>query len=156
MNLFNLFFKTKKTNPFALPVSADYSYHAENLARIVSSYNVFTPAFLSFLTKSYAKNKPIQKFEPEALLPGVEYGYAFWVLNHCLRLVSARRSAIETLKNAKNAEAKYIEFKVFRPCPSCKKIPKDKRYKITDSIPIYPCEDCKEDNICIFTYNIRW
>lgn len=158
MKLFDLLFKPKKknSNPFALPITAEYTYEAENLPRILKCYNVFTDSFLDSLRESYLKNIPTQKFEDSDLLPGIERGYAFWVLNHCLRIVSARKSVVETLENAESAEVKYIDFEVFRPCPNCKRIPKNKRYKLSDSIPIYPCEDCKEDNICLFAYNLRW
>ncbi len=157
MKLFNLFSRSKnKSNPFALPIAADYSYQAENLPRILNTFNVFTPAFLDHVHNCYSKNEPTQSFADSDLLPDVERGYAAWVLNHCLRLVSARKNVVDTLANAKNVEVKYIDFEVFRPCPTCGKIPKNKRYKISSSIPVFPCEDCKEENICLFAYNLRW
>lgn len=157
MKLFKLFFKNKKkSNPYALPIKANYSYHAQNLPRLLNSFNVFTPSFLDHISYCYSKNEPTQKFTDSDLLPGVERGYAAWVLNHCLLLVSARKNVVDTLSNAKNVEVKYIDFEVFRPCPSCNRIPKKKRYKLSDSIPVYPCEDCKEENICLFAYNLRW
>lgn len=156
MKLFNLFFKPKKSNPYALPIKYSYSYHAENLPRLLSSFNVFTSAYLDHISDCYSKNEPTQKFTDSDLLPGVDSGYAAWVLNHCLLLISARKDAIDILANAKKIEAKYIDFDVYRPCKTCNKIPKKKCYKISSSIPVYPCEDCKEENICLFAYYPRW
>ncbi len=157
MKLLKLFSKNKKkSNPYALPIKANYSYYAQTLPRLLNSFNVFTPSFLDHISYCYSKNEPTHKFTDSDLLPGVERGYAAWVLNHCLLLVSARKSVIDTLANAKKIEAKYIDFDVFRPCKTCTKIPKKRRYRINSSIPVYPCEDCKEENICLFTYYPRW
>lgn len=157
MSIFNIFRKTKKQkNPFALPIKYDYSYHSKIMPSLLKSYSVFTEDFIEFVKTSYSKKGLDPQFDKDAVLEGISFDHAFWVFNHCQRLVSARHSVIENLKKAVSAEVKYIDFEVFRPCPTCSKIPKNKTYKITDNIPIYPCLDCKEDNICIFSYKCRW
>lgn len=157
MSIFNIFKKKEKiNNPCALPIQFNYAPQSEDMIFLLSSYNVFTKTFLDYVKKCYVKANIAPSFNRSEVLEGIAIDYAFWVFNHCQRLVSARHSVIENLKKAVSAEVKYIDFEVFRPCPTCSKIPKNKTYKITDNIPIYPCLDCKEDNICIFSYKSRW
>ena len=146
----------KNSNPFALDVSFDYNYHIKYLPPLLESYHVFKPSFYEKAILKLKEKKININFNKEDLLDNVDYDYAFWVLNHCIRIIDARDKVIKQIENAKTAEAKYIQFETFRPCSSCNRIPKNKRYKITDNIPVYPCEDCKEDNICLFAYNMRW
>lgn len=150
------FFRKKKKDSFALPVRFDYKYYAENIPPLVQTYNVFKSSFLTKIAENFLKEGKITKITNDDLLEGVDYNYAFWVLNHCHRIIAARCSLICSLKNAKEGEVKYIDFKVFRACPSCNKVPANKKIKMSDNVPLYPCLDCKEDDVCIFAYEYRW
>lgn len=155
MSLFNLF-KKKNDNSLALPVRFDYTYYAENIPPLVQTYKVFKDSFLARISESFLNDKTAPKVTTDDLLEGIDYNYAWWVFNHCQHIIAARYSLLCSLENAKKAEVSYIDFKVFRPCPTCDKIPKNQKFKMTDNIPLYPCLDCKEENICIFAYDYRW
>jgi hypothetical protein len=131
-------------------------FMAETVPALLQDYNVFLPCFYSRFAAEYIQTGHDAKIEQTDIVEGVDAGYAYWVLNHCCYLASMRFPHIKMIENAKDVEARYIKFSVFRSNPSCSLVPQNKKYKVGDKIPIFPCADCKEEKPCIFTYAYDW
>ena len=131
-------------------------FMAETVPVLLQDYNVLHPCYYSRFAAEYLRSGHFAKIEPDDIVDGVEPGYASWVLNHCCYLVSSRFTVIKMIENAQDVEARYIKFSVFRSNPTCSLVPQDKKYKVGDKIPVYPCADCKEDQPCIFSYSYDW
>lgn len=117
-------------------------------------YKIFKASFISLLSAQFLRNGSMARFTNEDLLPGVDSSHAFLILNHCMRLVSARYNNTRVIKNASLASAKSITIKIERACPECTRVLSEKKYKKGDDVPLYPCADCKEENICDIWYKI--
>lgn len=131
-------------------------YMAETVPVLLDDYKVLNGCYYSRFAAEYLRTGHTASFLEGDVVEGVEPGHASWVLNHCLQLASARYSAISKIKSAADAEARYIKFDVFRPNPECSLVPKSQKFKVGSNIPVYPCADCKENNICVFFYDLEW
>ena len=127
-------------------------YMAETVPALLDEFHVFVPSFYSRYSARYLKEGKTTAICKDDVVDGVSYGEALWTLNHCERLASARFYAIGVIENAPDAEVKFIDFEVWRPNPDCSRVPQNKVYDVDEEIPIFPCADCKEDNICLFNY----
>lgn len=143
---------------FSLPVDYDHRrYMSQNVPELLQSFDVFSASFLSRFASEYISSGKSANFTEEDLLSNVDPKYAYWVLNHCLRLASSRYNNLGVIKNAERVEAKYVVVKLFNMNSNCSKVPKkDKKYKINTDIPLFPCADCKEDKICGIWYKLDW
>lgn len=131
-------------------------YMAKHIPELLSKFSVFEPSYLSRLSAYFLHNGSVPPFRDDEVLAGVERGRASWVLNHCMRLASARYSNSKSISSAKKGEADYISLNVSRACEGCKKVPQSKKYAPGERIPLYPCADCKEDNICQIWYKAEY
>lgn len=129
---------------------------AKHIPELLSKFNVFEPSYLSRLSAYYLNNGNVPPFRDDELLAGVMRPRASWVLNHCMRLASARYNNSRMIASAKKGEADYISLNVSRACEGCRKVPQSKMYSPGDRIPLYPCADCKEDNICQIWYKAEY
>lgn len=146
----------KSSGSFALPVDkTERRYMSKNVPLLLQSYGVFSASYLSRFASSYLASGHTPKPEEQELLPGVEPSRASWVLNHCMRLASARYNAERTIKEGRAAEASSVDVKVQRACKSCERVPAEKNYSLS-SAPVYPCADCKEGDFCIFWYKLNF
>lgn len=152
--------KTKRKNKMSVnapdKLNIERKYISKNLPLLLHRYNIFVPEYLSRIAAQYLKDGTLSSFSETDLLEGVDKNYAAWVLNHCHKIITARQSSLQTLASFKTAEVKKVELKVQRGCPACNKVPSEKLYKITDDIPLYPCEDCKEGYDCQVWYRAIW
>lgn len=145
-----------KSPAVTVRVDAHRKYMAKHIPALLSKFSVFEPAYLARLSAYYLNNGNVPPFTDDELLEGVERGRASWTLNHCMRLASARYNNSRSISDAKKAKADYISLKVSRGCESCKKVPQSKLYAQDDRVPLYPCADCKEDNICDIWYKAEF
>lgn len=149
--------KKKAVDSFSLPVDkAQRRYMSKNVPELLSSFNIFAPAFLSRYSALYLSSGRSASFSQEELLPGVEPARASWVLNHCIRLASARYNNERAIKEGRAAEASSLDVKLQRVCKSCDRVPAEKNYKLNSSIPIYPCADCDKNDFCLFWYKLNF
>ena len=144
--------------PASIKTGADAyrKYMAKNIPALLSKFSVFEPSYLSRLSAYYLLNGSVPPFQDGEVLAGVERGRASWVLNHCMRLASARYNNSKSIQNAKKGEADYISLIVSRACEGCKRVPQSQRYAPESRIPLYPCADCKEENICQIWYKAEY
>lgn len=131
-------------------------YMSVNVPDLLMSYNIFKPSFLEKLSFHFLENNTPPSITEEDIYNGVNIKEAIDNYNHCFCLASARYNSKNAIKNAINAEANYIHIKVFRKCPSCTRVPDDKLYDVLEEIPLYPCKDCRETEICSFWYDIKF
>jgi hypothetical protein len=131
-------------------------YMAKHIPELLSKFSVFEPSYLSRLSACYLNNGNVPPFRDDEVQTGVERGRASWTLNHCMRLASARYSNSKSISDAKKGEADYISLNVSRGCQGCRKVPQSKKYAPGERIPLYPCADCKEDNICQIWYKAEY
>lgn len=154
--------KARKSKPasdsFSLPVDVENRrYMAENVPELLIPYNVFAPSFLSRFSAEYLASGHFARFKIDELVDGVEPGYASWVLNHCCRLATARYNSLRLIQSAESVEAEYVVLKSFNINPACSRAPKkDKKYKVGEEVPLFPCADCKENKICGIWYKLDW
>jgi len=147
----------KKTTSFALPVDkAERRFMSKNVPDLLQGYAVFSASYLSRFASRYLSSGKTARFTEDELLPGVEPERASWVLNHCLRLASARYNAKRTIKEGRAAEASSVDVKLQRACKTCDRVPAENNYSLDSDIPIYPCADCKENDICVFWYKLNF
>jgi hypothetical protein len=137
-------------------VDAHRKYMAKNIPVLLSKFSVFQPSYLARLSAYCINNGTVPSFSNDELLAGVSRGQASWTLNHCMRLASARYNNSRSISDAKKAKADYISMKVSRACEGCKKVPQSQMYAPDDRIPLYPCANCKEDNICDIWYKAEF
>lgn len=149
--------KTKKPDAFSLPVDKnERRYMSVNVPQLLQPFEAFTASYLSRFASSYLSSGHTPKPTEQELLPGVEPARASWVLNHCLRLASARYNNARAVDEGRSAEASSVSVKLQRPCGSCSRVPAEKTYKLNSSIPVYPCADCQENDFCIFWYKLNF
>ena len=149
--------KKKAVDSFSLPVDkAQRRYMSKNVPELLRSYIIFTPAFLSRYASLYLSSGRSARLSDKDILPGVEPARASWVLNHCIRLASARYNNERAIKEARAAEASSLDVKLQRACKSCDRVPAEKNYKLNSSIPIYPCADCDKNDFCVFWYQLNF
>ena len=149
MKLFN------KRETFGLPITDFKNYYAEFVPALLERYNLFRPSFLERVAAEFLKTGKCAKFTNEDLRENVTNQQAALALNHCMLIASARYNHSTDIKNAKISEARSVSIEVERPCKSCAKVPKNKTYKV-GKVPLYPCFDCDQDDICIFWYKINF
>lgn len=149
MKLFN------KRKTFGLPITDFKNYYAEFVPALLERYNLFRPSFLERLASEFLTTGKCAKFTDADLCEGVSNQQAFLVLNHCMRIAAARYSNSTHIKNADSSGARSVSIEIERPCKSCAKVPKNKTYKV-GKVPLYPCFDCDQDDICIFWYKINF
>lgn len=149
------FFKSKSKKGFGLPISDFKNYYAETVPLLLERYHLFLPAFLERLASEFLATGKCAKFTDADLREGVSNQQAFLVLNHCMRIAAARYSNSTHIKNADSSGARSVSIEIERPCKSCAKVPKNKTYKV-GKVPLYPCSDCDQDDICIFWYKINF
>lgn len=137
-------------------VDAHRKYMAKNIPVLLSKFSVFHPSYLARLSVYYINNGTVPSFNDNEVLAGIDRGRASWVLNHCMRIASARYNNSRSIANAKKAEADYICLNVSRGCEGCKKVPQSAKYAPDDKIPLYPCANCKEDNLCDIWYKAEF
>lgn len=157
-NFSMLFKKQKKTqDPFSLPVDKnERRFMSQTVPELLRSYDVFNSYFLSRYASEYLRSGHSPVFKSDELLPGVESSRASWVLNHCIRLASARFNNARVVDEGRVAEASSVDVKLQRPCPSCVRVPAEKTYKLSGEVPVYPCADCQESDFCIFWYKLNF
>ena len=131
-------------------------YMAAELPSMLRRYDVFMPAFFSRVSASFLQNGTTPQFWEEDLKEGTTPDHAAWVLNHCLRICAQRYSNHRAIKNADAAEAKYIVLDPHRTVTDCPRRPKKKKYRRCDSIPLYPCKDCEEEDFCVVFYDAEF
>ena len=131
-------------------------YMTAELPSMLDRYDVFMPAFLSRVSVSFLQDGTTPRFLEEDLKEGISPEHAAWVLNHCLRIGSQRYDNHRTIKNADAAEAKYIVLDPHRTVTDCPRRPKKKKYRRYDSIPLYPCKDCEEEDFCVVFYDAEF
>lgn len=127
-----------------------------NVPQLLQPYNVFAASYLSRFASSYLSSGHTPKPTDQELLPGVEPARASWVLNHCLRLASARYNNARVIKEGRAAEASSVDVKLQRACKSCDRVPAEKNYSLDSEIPIYPCADCDKNDFCLFWYKLNF
>lgn len=150
--------RPRRTRSAPVRSSADAykRYMAKHIPELLSKFSVFEPSYLSRLSAYYLNNGNAPPFRDDELLAGVMRARASWVLNHCMRLASARYNNSRYISSARKGEADFISLNVSRACEGCKKVPQSKLYEPKDKIPLYPCADCKEDNICQIWYKAEY
>lgn len=117
---------------------------------------VLTPDFLSRFAAEYMRSGTSLRFKDSDLLQGVEWESASAAYNLCLHLASQRYFARRDIKNALKAGASAIRLRIHRPCKDCPRTPKEESYKPSDDIPIYPCEDCRNEGRGLFFYCVEF
>ena len=146
---------SKKNKSLELPVDVENRrYIAENVPALLIQFNVFVPSFLSRFSAEYLASGHFARFGDDDLVEGVEPGHASWVLNHCCRLASARYNNLRVIQNAERAEARSVTLKPYKSNPNCSRVPKEKKYKLGQEVPLFPCADCKENEICDIWYKL--
>jgi len=148
---------SKKIDSFSLPVDKnERRYMSKNVPLLLQGFGVFSASYLSRFASSYLASGHAPKFTEQELLSGVEPSRASWVLNHCLRLASARYNNARAVDEGRTAEASSVSVKLQRPCGTCSRVPAEKNYKLNSSVPVYPCVDCQENDFCIFWYKLNF
>lgn len=143
-------------------VSGPYSdeerrrYIAETVPALLESYKALLPSFYSRFAAEYLRTGRQCKILREDIVDGVNPHYALWCVSHCVYLASMRFYAINQIENAESVEASFIKFRVDRPHPNCPRVPQNKKYKVTDTIPVFPCADCEEERPCLFSYDYEY
>jgi hypothetical protein len=149
-------FKSKRQQSFALPISDFKQFYAEMVPQLLERYHCFLPSFLERLASEYLTSGKCAKFTDEDLCKNVTSQQAALALNHCQRIASGRYNNSTSIFYAKSSGARSVSITIDRPCKSCAKVPKNKTYKADTDIPLYPCLDCDQDDICVFWYKINF
>lgn len=131
-------------------------YMAESVPALLEDYKLFQPSFFSRFSADYLNTGRYTNLTQEDLLAGAEMSEALWTYNHCCYLASMRFTSVDKIEKIEDVEARGLRVSVFRSNPACPNVPKDKLYKAGESIPVYPCADCKEEKPCIFAYDYSW
>jgi hypothetical protein len=150
------FFKSKKEPSFALPISNFKSYYAEFVPQLLEHYNYFKPSFFEALASEFLKSGKCASFTDADLLENVTKQQAALALNHCMLIASARYNNSNAIFNAKSSGARSVCINVEKPCKACSRVPKNKTYKTSAEIPLFPCLDCDQEDICTFWYKINF
>lgn len=148
---------SKKIDSFSLPVDKnERRYMSKNVPLLMQGFGVFSASYLSRFASSYLSSGHTPKPAEQELLPGVEPARASWVLNHCIRLASARYNNERAIKEGRAAEASSLDVKLQRACKSCSRVPVENTYSLDSKIPIYPCADCDKNDFCLFWYKLNF
>lgn len=149
-------FKSKRQPSFGLPISDFKQFYAENVPRLLARYNYFLPSFLERLASEYLRSGKSAEFTDADLCENVNRQQALLALNHCQQIASARYNNSTSIFYALSSGARSVSINIDRPCKSCTRVPKNKTYKTDSAIPLYPCLDCEQEDICIFWYKINF
>ena len=151
----------KRSNPYALPTTKKQIMDRrrrtlEFFNQLVTQYRVVKASYYTRHNAEYLKTDSYTPVKEEDLLPGVECSHANYVMLSCHFLAAQYYNAEDTIQNAKEAEAKYIQLIRDRANPKCDRVIKDKRYSLKDNskIPLYPCSDCLQEKPCTFYYKV--
>lgn len=145
----------KKKQSFGIPITDFKDYYAEYVPQLLARYNFFLPAFLERLASEFLASGKCAKFAESDLCEGVTVAQATLALNHCMRIVSARYNNSRHIKSALDSDALSVSIEVERPCKGCTKVPKNETYK-PGAVPLYPCVDCDQEDVCVFWYKINF
>lgn len=131
-------------------------YMASNVPLALESFKLFKAKFLMSYSASFLKTGTAPRLTAGDLLPGVDLKWAQFILSKTSIVVAARFHAIRNIKQAIDAEARFVLLKVSRGCPACDRVPKERKYKPNQEIPIFPCLGCTQEVGCDVYYTFEF
>lgn len=159
MDLLSFLFGYKRPKrSLGIPVSLEpyNKYMASNVPLALDSFKLFKAEFLTSYSVSFLKTGTAPRLTASDILPGVDLKWAHYILSKTSIVVAARFHAIRNIKQAVDAEARFVLLKVSRGCPGCDRVPKERKYKPNQDIPIYPCVGCTHDVGCLVYYTFEF
>lgn len=160
MKLFDLF-KKKPASPFAIkgdlrPYQKSVIKHLELFFKQEQYKGMFNGAFFSRLTSVFLRTGKWVSVTESDINEGISLEKAQGVYSHALSLCSLRGQQEVNIASLRKGEVKRIRLKVSRSGKGCVKTPKEKSYKPSANIPLYPCLDCECDPRCDVWYKGEW
>ena len=137
-------------------VIAHWKYLAKYMPEELQKDGMFTAGYLGKLAASLLATGKTVFPEPDDILPGVAMKEAKARVQRRAYIGSMRSNAIRWINDMKSADAYKINVIFTRGTKPCGKVLQLGSYPPDSEIPIYPCADCLEDDVCIIDYRAEW
>lgn len=139
-------------------IIAHWKYLAKYMPEELQKDGMFTAVYLGKVTASLLATGRAVYPEPDDILPGVDMKEAKARVQKRLGVGSARSDHIRWVDGLKASgeSLRKIDVVLARGTKPCGKVLQLGLYPPDSEIPIYPCEDCLEDDVCIIDYRPEW